>query len=144
MQATHHRPHFDYYVADRVVLAKNTLRHAQQVLRVVYTAIPLVAGIDKFANVLVNWERYLSPAVVRRAPMPIHYLMYWIGLVEVVAALLVALVPRVGGYVVGLWLLAVVGNLVSIGGYYDIVLRDLGLAFGAFALAQLSGALKHL
>ena len=111
---------------------------AYQILHVAFTVAPLVAGADKFFHFLVNWDQYLSPVAARMLPISGHTFMLGVGLVEIVAALLVALAPAVGGWVVGLWLCGIIINLLSIPAYFDIALRDLGLALGAFALARLA------
>jgi uncharacterized membrane protein YphA (DoxX/SURF4 family) len=108
------------------------------VLRFVFGFIPLVAGVDKFVNLLVDWPRYLSPILAGHLPVPVATLMKAVGVVEVLAGVLV-LSPRtrLGAYFVMAWLLLVSLNLL-LAGRYDIVVRDLGLAAGAFALARLT------
>lgn len=87
---------------------------------------------------LVNWDQYLTPAVARLLPFSGHSFMLLVGVVEVVAGLIVAVRPRIGAYIVSAWLVAIIINLLLAGGFYDIALRDLGLALGALALARLS------
>lgn len=111
---------------------------AYQILHVAFTVAPIIAGLDKFAHFLVNWDMYLSPLVPQTTGLSAHTLMLGVGIVEVVAGLLVAFAPRIGGWVVGLWFLGIIVNLLTIPAYFDIALRDLGLALGAFALARLS------
>ena len=111
---------------------------AQLILHVGFTALPIVAGLDKFFHLLVDWDQYLAPAVARVLPVTAHTFMLAVGVVEVVAGLLVAFLPRVGGYVVMLWLWGIIVNLLLARGYYDIALRDFGLSLGALALARLS------
>jgi hypothetical protein len=113
---------------------------AYQILHVAFVIAPLVAGADKFFHYLVDWDQYLSPMATRFLPMSIsgHRFMLGVGVVEIIAALLVAVAPAIGGWVVGLWLCGIVLNLLSIPGYFDIALRDFGLALGAFALARLA------
>ncbi len=111
---------------------------AFQILHIGYTVLPVLAGLDKFFHLLVNWDRYLAPAVVSMLPVPPQTFMLAVGLIEVAAGLLVAFKPSIGGIVVGLWLLGIVGNLLLAGTYLDIALRDFGLALGAFALARLA------
>lgn len=97
-----------------------------------------MAGADKFFHFLVNWDRYLSPTIAGMLPVSGHTFMLAVGVIEVVAGLLVAFMPSIGGVVVGVWLCGIIFNLLSIPGYYDVALRDLGLALGAFALARLA------
>src|ERR1043166_6502491 len=90
---------------------------AYQILRVAFTIAPIVAGIDKFFHFLVNWDMYLSPLVTKTLGVPAHTFMLGVGVVEVIAGLLVAAAPRFGGYVVGIWLLGIVVNLLTIPAY---------------------------
>ena len=111
---------------------------AFRILQVAFVLAPLVAGVDKFFGFLVNWDQYLSPTLTRLLPVAPHTLMLAVGVVEIVAAVIVAVKPYYGGYLVTLWLWAIIVNLLTMGAYYDIALRDLGLSLGATALARLS------
>jgi hypothetical protein len=111
---------------------------AYQILHIAFTAAPLIAGVDKFFHFLVDWDQYLSPLVSRTLHIAPHTFMMGVGVVEIVAGLLVAFMPMIGAWIVGLWLCGIIVNLLSIPGYFDIALRDLGLALGAFALARLA------
>jgi hypothetical protein len=111
---------------------------AYQILHLAFTVAPLVAGADKFFHFLVNWDKYVSPLVTRMIPVSAHTFMLGVGAIEIVAALLVAFMPAVGAWIVGAWLCGIILNLLSMPGYYDVALRDLGLALGAFALARLA------
>jgi len=111
---------------------------AYQILQLAFVVAPVIAGVDKFFHFLVNWDQYLSPMVTRMLPVSGHTFMQGVGLIEIVAGLLVAFMPAVGGLVVGAWLCGIILNLLSIPGYYDVALRDLGLALGALALSRLA------
>src|SRR5437660_303189 len=111
---------------------------AYQILHVAFTVAPIVAGLDKFFHFLVNWDMYLSPIVTRTLGVPAHGFMLAAGVIEVIAGLAVAIAPRIGGWIVGLWLCGIIVNLLTIPAYLDVALRDLGLALGAFALARLA------
>ena len=111
---------------------------AYQILQLAFVVAPVIAGVDKFFQFLVNWDQYLSPLVTRMLPISGHTFMLGVGLIEIVAGLLVAFMPAIGGLVVGAWLCGIILNLLSIPGYYDVALRDLGLALGAFALSRLA------
>jgi hypothetical protein len=113
---------------------------AYQILHLAFTIAPIVAGADKFLHFLTNWDQYLAPIVPRLTGLSAHTFMLGVGAIEIVAGLLVAFMPRVGGYVVALWLCGIIVNLLMIPGYFDVALRDLGLALGAFALARLADA----
>src|SRR3954454_22301502 len=107
-------------------------------LRTVFTVAPIVFGLDKFANVLTDWPQYLAPWIDGIVPGTAQQAMYLVGVVEVVAGVLVAVAPRIGGWVVAAWLAGIIVNLLTIPGFYDIALRDFGLLLGAVALARLA------
>jgi len=111
---------------------------AYQILHLAFTIAPLIAGADKFFHWLVNWDQYLAPVVSSTLGINAHTFMLGAGAVEMLAGLLVAIAPRIGGWVVGAWLCGIIVNLLMMGSYLDVALRDLGLALGAFALARLS------
>jgi uncharacterized membrane protein YphA (DoxX/SURF4 family) len=107
-------------------------------LRIGLTLAPIAFGVDKFFNVLVDWEQYLAPWVNRLIPGTGSDFMYVVGVVEIVAGLAVALKPRYGAYLVAAWLAGIVLNLLTYSGYYDIALRDFGLMLAALTLARLA------
>jgi len=111
---------------------------AYRILHVGFTALPILAGLDKFFHILVNWDQYLAPRVASLSPINGNSLMLLVGLVEIVAGLIIAFKPRFGSYVVAAWLWVIILNLLLIPGFYDIALRDFGLSLGALALGQLS------
>ena len=111
---------------------------AFQILRAGFTVAPIVAGLDKFFNLLVNWDQYLPGFVNKMTGGHGHELMLVVGVIEIVAGLGVAFKPRIFAYVVSAWLLLIVANLLMIPGYFDVALRDFGLSLGALALARLS------
>jgi hypothetical protein len=125
-------------MAQRIVTTRRPAYQAYQILYIGFIVAPLLAGLDKFTNFLVNWEQYLAPAVERLLPITGHTLMLLVGIVEMAAAVLVAVRPRIGAYVVAAWLLGIIVNLLLIPGYFDVALRDFGLALAALALARLS------
>ena len=107
-------------------------------LRIGFTVAPIVFGLDKFFNVLVNWEQYLAPWINRLIPGTASDFMYVVGAVEIIAGIVVALKPRYGGYLVAAWLAGIIVNLLTYSGYYDIALRDFGLLLAALTLARLA------
>jgi uncharacterized membrane protein YphA (DoxX/SURF4 family) len=111
---------------------------AYQILHVAFVVAPVIAGLDKFFHLLVNWDMYLAPVIASLSPIGGHGLMLVIGIIEIVAGILVAIKPRIGAYVVAAWLLGIVINLLIIPGFFDIALRDFGLSLGALALGRLS------
>src|SRR5690348_2264646 len=107
-------------------------------LRVAFTVAPILFGVDKFANVMVNWEQYLASWIRDLSPFTASGTMHVVGVIEIVAGLFVALKPRYGAYVVAAWLAGIVVNLLTYSGYYDVALRDFGLMLGALTLARLA------
>ena len=118
--------------------ASSPARQAYQILHLGFAVLPIVAGLDKFFHMLVNWDQYLSPLVNNLLGGNGHTFMLAVGVIEIVAGLLVAMRPRIGAYVVALWLWGIIANLLLIPGFYDIALRDFELSVGALALARLS------
>jgi hypothetical protein len=131
-------------VGERRVMRKGALktpaRQAFEVLHWGFTAAPVLFGLDRFFHVMTNWDRYLSPAFAKISPLSVHATMLWVGLIEIVAGFLVAIAPRIGGWVVAAWLLGIIVNLCLLGGAWDVALRDFGLMLGAIALARLAQA----
>jgi hypothetical protein len=109
-------------------------------LRTVFTVAPILFGLDKFLGLLADWEAYLAPWINDIVPGSAHQAMLAVGVVEILAGVLVAVRPALGGYVVAAWLLGIIVNLVTMGEYYDIALRDFGLLVAAVALARLATA----
>lgn len=107
-------------------------------LRTVFTVAPIAFGLDKFGNLLTDWTVYLAPWINDLVPGSAQQAMYAVGVVEIVAGLVVALAPRFGGLLVAAWLAGIIGNLLTIPGFYDVALRDFGLLVAAVALARLA------
>ena len=110
---------------------------AYQILHLGFAVAPIAAGADKFFNLLVDWDKYLAPFITNVVGGRSHEFMLAVGVIEIIAGLGVALKPRIFAYVVTGWLFGIIANLLM-AGYYDIALRDFGLALGALALARLS------
>ena len=111
---------------------------AYWILHVGFTVAPILAGLDKFFHVLVNWDQYLPGVVANASPIQPHMLMLIVGVIEVVAGIGVWFKPRIFAYIVAAWLGVIIINLLLIPGYFDIALRDFGLFLAALALARLS------
>lgn len=107
-------------------------------LRIAFTVAPILFGLDKFFNVMVDWEQYLAPWIDDIIPGSAATAMHLVGVVEIVAGLVVALKPRYGAYLVAAWLGGIIVDLLTYSGYYDIALRDFGLMLGALTLARLA------
>ena len=111
-------------------------------LRTAFTIAPILFGLDKFFGLLTDWEQYLAPQVDALIPGTAHQAMLAVGVVEILAGVLVAVLPRIGGLVVAAWLAGIIVNLLLIGDFYDVALRDFGLLVGALALARLAPAVS--
>jgi len=107
-------------------------------LRIAFTVAPIAFGLDKFFNVMVDWPIYLAPWINDIAPGSAQDFMYFVGVTEILAGVIVALKPRYGAYVVAAWLGGIIFNLLTYSGFYDIALRDFGLMLGALTLARLA------
>jgi uncharacterized membrane protein YphA (DoxX/SURF4 family) len=120
---------------------RTTLSAAERVTSIlhwVYGLVPIVAGADKFSHILVNWDKYLAPAVANMLPFAPHTFMSIVGIIEIVAGIIVLIRPRIGSIIVCLWLLGIAINLIM-GGFYDIAVRDIVMAIGAYSLFTLTG-----
>jgi uncharacterized membrane protein YphA (DoxX/SURF4 family) len=120
------------------LLRNDSAYQAYTLLRIAFTVAPIAFGIDKFFNVMVDWEKYLAPWINRLMPGTGHSFMLFVGIVEIVAGLVVALKPRYGAFLVAAWLAGIILNLLTYSGYYDIALRDFGLLLGALTLGRLA------
>ena len=125
-------------VSEQTRTTRTGADEAYFLLRTAFTVAPIVFGLDKFAQVLSDWDFYLAPWINDLVPGSAHDAMLLVGVVEILAGVLVALRPRIGGYVVALWLAGIIVDLVTLGDYYDVALRDFGLLVGALALARLA------
>jgi len=113
-------------------------RQAFLLLRTVFVVAPVLFGLDKFTNLLTDWTMYLAPVATSVVPLPAQTIMHIVGVVEIVAGVVVAVRPRIGSAIVALWLLGIIINLIILGSFYDVALRDFGLLVGALALNRLS------
>jgi len=118
--------------------ASSPAYQAYQILRFGFTVAPIIAGLDKFTHLLVNWDQYLPATVNNLLGGHGHQFMLVVGVIEIVAGIGVFLKPKIFAYVVSAWLLLIIVNLLMIPGYFDVALRDLGLSLGALALGRLS------
>jgi hypothetical protein len=115
---------------------------AFSLLRIGFTVAPILFGLDKFLNWMVDWEDYLASGIDDIVPGTAHQAMLAVGVVEIIAGLVVAVRPKFGGYLVAAWLALIIVNLLIQTDYYDIALRDFGLLLGALSLARLATAFE--
>ena len=120
------------------IRAADPAEQAFMIIRAAFTIAPILFGADKFFHLMVNWDKYLAPALSNPLPFTPHQLMYAVGVTEIIAGLLVAIHPRLGGPVVAAWLVGIIINLLLIPGFYDVALRDFGLFLAAIALSRLA------
>ena len=121
----------------------NPAFQAFALLRIGFTVAPILFGVDKFLDWLVDWRIYLAPEVNNLMPGNAHQAMLLIGVIEIVAGVVVALVPRFGGYLVAAWLGGIIVNLLVLGDHFDVALRDFGLLLAALTLARLAAAFNR-
>ena len=107
-------------------------------LRVGFTVLPIVMGIDKFFNNFVNWEHYLAHWIANISPFTATGTMHVVGIIEIAAGVLVALKPRYFAYLVAAWLGGIILDLLTYSGFYDVALRDFGLMLAALTLGRLA------
>jgi hypothetical protein len=123
------------------VLRRDPAAQAFTLLRIGFTVAPILFGLDKFAEVMIdNWPKYLATEFNDIIPGSAQDAMYIVGAVEIVAGLVVAFAPRFGGLLVAGWLGGIIVSLLLVGGYADIALRDFGLLLAALTLARLASA----
>lgn len=138
MSTTSRTPHSGRVVAGRSV--PTGADAAFYLLRSVFVIAPIAFGLDKFAGVLTDWDQYLAPWINDIVPGSAHDAMLIVGVIEVVAGLVVAVAPRFGGLLVAAWLGGIIVDLLTLGDYYDVALRDFGLLSAALALSLLAWA----
>jgi hypothetical protein len=123
------------------VLRSDPAAQAFMLLRITFAVAPILFGLDKFVEVMISdWTKYLAPEFNDVIPGDAQDAMYIVGGVEILAGLVVAIVPRFGGLLVAGWLAGIIVSLLIVGGYGDIALRDFGLLLGALTLARLASA----
>ena len=110
----------------------------QGILKITYGVVPIVAGLDKFTNLLTDWSAYLSPAMKAMLPVDALLFMKIVGIIEIIAGIIVLVRPLTGAWIVMIWLICIALQLIAGGNYFDVAVRDLVMAVGAFVLAQLS------
>ena len=120
-----------------------TISGVQTLLKFTYGLIPIVAGADKFTNLLVDWAKYLHPSLASMLPFKASFFMMIVGIIEIVAGIIVLTKPVIGAYIVSAWLILIALNLLGSGSYLDVAVRDIAMAIGAFSLAKLSSVTQE-
>ena len=118
--------------------AAHKMHKVYQVLKLTFGLVPIIAGLDKFTNLLTNWEKYLNPAIADMLPFSATTFMMIVGFIEIAAGLLVLAKPAIGAYVVMAWLACIGFSLLATQEYLDVAVRDFVMAIGAYSLGQIS------
>lgn len=118
----------------------HAIAKSQTLMRLTYGLVPIVAGLDKFTNLLTDWTHYLNPLATKIVPLSAPTFMHAVGVIEIIAGILVlnAKTTRFGAYLVSTWLAAIALNLITMGAYLDVAVRDLVMGIGGFTLAKLT------
>ena len=114
------------------------VRSVWMILKITFSVVPVVAGLDKFTDLLVNWDIYLHPGIASMLPFSAHIFMQIVGVIEIIAGILVFAKPSIGGWVVMGWLICIALTLIASGNYLDVAVRDIVMSIGAMSLARLS------
>ena len=125
-----------------ITSSERVIKSVWTVLRITFGIVPIVAGADKFADLLVDWDMYLHPGILSMLPFSPHEFMEIVGVIEIIAGIIVLLKPSVGGWIVMAWLICIALTLIANGNYLDVAVRDLVMAIGAMSLARLSGPVQ--
>ncbi len=115
-----------------------SLKPTFNLLRITFGVVPIVAGLDKFTNLLTHWDNYIHPGIVSMLPFSPHVFMMIVGVIEIVAGIIVLARPMIGGYIVAAWLTLISLTLLASGSYLDVAVRDLVMAVVAFSLARIA------
>jgi hypothetical protein len=115
-----------------------SLKPTFTLLKLTYGLVPIVAGLDKFTNLLTHWENYLSPALAGMLPFAPETFMMIVGVIEIIAGAIVLARPAVGGIIVAAWLALIALTLLASGNFLDVAVRDIVMAIGAFAMTRLA------
>jgi uncharacterized membrane protein YphA (DoxX/SURF4 family) len=118
--------------------SNQVVRSVWMALKITFTVVPVVAGLDKFTDLLVDWDMYLHPGIASMLPFSAHTFMQVVGIIEIVAGILVFAKPSIGGWVVMAWLICIALTLLASGKYLDVAVRDIVMSIGAMSLARLS------
>lgn len=121
----------------------HTVKSVWIILRFTFGIVPIVAGLDKFTDLLTVWENYLNPSVAAMLPCSPHTFMIIVGIIEIIAGIIVFAKPGIGGFIVMAWLILIALTLLASGKYLDVAVRDLVMAIGAMSLARLSKVVPH-
>lgn len=115
-----------------------SIRPTVNLLRLTFGIVPIVAGLDKFTNLLTEWQNYIHPGIAAMLPFSPHTFMMIVGIIEIIAGVIVLVRPVLGGYIVAAWLTLIALTLLASGNHLDVAVRDLVMAIGAFSFARIA------
>jgi uncharacterized membrane protein YphA (DoxX/SURF4 family) len=115
-----------------------TIKPTFSLLKLTFGIVPIIAGLDKFTDLLTHWENYLNPGIAGMLPFIPHIFLMIVGVIEIIAGIIVLTRPAIGGYIVAAWLTLIALTLAASGNYLDVAVRDLVMAVGAFSLARIA------
>lgn len=118
--------------------SNQTIRQVVTLLKLTFGIVPIVAGLDKFTNILTQWDNYLHPDISGILPFDPHVFMMIVGIIEITAGIIVFVKPDLGGFIVSAWLALIALSLLASGNYIDVAIRDLVMAISAFSMARLA------
>ena len=124
------------------IIKSQSLKQTFNLLKYTFGIVPIVAGTDKFTNLLTNWEQYINPTMANLLPFSASVFMMIVGIVEIVAGIIVLKKPEIGGYIVAAWLTVIALTLLLGFNYVDVAVRDLVMAIAALSMARLSKIVK--
>jgi hypothetical protein len=132
-----------HYVEEKSSTTLSRAERVEQILHWTYGLVPIAAGADKFLNILTDWDKYLAPIVTDVIPLSPSAFMSIVGVIEIVAGIIVLVRPKIGSLIVALWLVGIAVNLLFTGQYFDVAVRDIVMAIGAFCLFLLVSDTKN-
>ena len=121
-----------------ITTTNQTVKSVWTILKFTFGLVPIVAGADKFTDLLTNWDMYLHPGIASMLPFSPHVFMQIVGVIEIIAGIIVLARPAIGGYIVMAWLICIALQLIASGKYFDVAVRDLVMSISALSLARLS------
>ncbi len=116
----------------------DAIHNSWLLLKYTFGLVPIVAGLDKFTNILTDWSQYLNPSLAQLLPVSAHTFMMVVGVIEIIAGILVLFKTEIGAYIVSAWLVSIALTLIASWNYVDVAVRDIVMAIGAFTLAKLT------
>jgi hypothetical protein len=119
-------------------IKSQSLAQTFNLLKYTFVIVPIVAGADKFTNLLTDWEQYLNPSIAGVLPVSASVFMMIVGVIEIIAGIIVLKKAEIGGYIVAAWLTAIALTLLIGFNFVDVAVRDLVMAIAAFSMARIS------